>query len=116
MDNSLANKLFIEDIDIAFEQVAPGVMRKVITYDKQLMLVKVIFKKDAIGTIHHHIHTQITYIEKGIFEVTIGDQTKTLETGSSFYVPPNSPHGVYCLEAGVLIDVFSPMREDFITK
>ena len=60
--------------------------------------------------------TQISYIEKGVFEVTINNEKKLLAAGSSFYVPPNALHGVLCLEPGVLIDMFSPMREDFIQQ
>jgi quercetin dioxygenase-like cupin family protein len=46
--------------------------------------------------------------------VQIGEMKKVLKAGDAFYIPPNSLHGVVCLEKGVLIDVFSPMREDFV--
>ena|SRR5665647_539417 len=114
MKNGITKKLFIEDSDLVSENVGEGVSRKIIAYDEKLMLVKVAFEKGAIGTVHQHYHTQITYIEKGVFEVNINDKKKVLWAGSSFYVPPDAPHGVRCLETGVLIDMFSPMREDFI--
>ena len=114
MENAITKKLFIEDSDLIFQNVGEGVSRKIIAYDEKLMLVKVAFEKGAIGTIHQHYHVQITYIEKGIFEVFINNEKKILGAGSSFYIPPNAPHGVVCLEPGVLMDMFSPMREDFI--
>ena len=57
------------------------------------------------------------YVESfttGCFEVTIGEEKKVLRAGDGYYVAPNLPHGCVCLEAGVLIDTFSPMREDFL--
>ncbi|MCB0442440.1 MAG: cupin domain-containing protein [Flavobacterium sp.] len=78
------------------------------------MMVNVKFKKGGIGEMHHHIHSQVTHIAEGKFEVTINNETKLLQKGDSFFVAPNLEHGVICLEDGLLIDVFSPMREDFI--
>ena len=105
---------FIKDADIELDNLGDGISRKVIVYDESLMLVKVIFEKGAVGVVHQHYHTQISYVEKGAFEVNINGEKRVLGIGSSFYVPPNTPHGVYCLAAGVLLDMFSPMREDFI--
>jgi quercetin dioxygenase-like cupin family protein len=56
----------------------------------------------------------VTHIAEGKFEVTIDDEKKILEKGDSFYIPSNVMHGVVCLESGLLIDVFSPVREDFL--
>lgn len=53
-------------------------------------------------------------MESGIFEVEIGGEKRVLKAGDGFLAPSNVPHGVVCLESGVLIDVFTPMREDFI--
>ncbi|MEO6549100.1 MAG: cupin domain-containing protein [Ferruginibacter sp.] len=114
MTNKLVQKVFFEEDDIVLEDLGDGVSRKLITYDDRLMLVKVIFEKGAVGAIHHHPHTQISYIEKGIFEVSIDGEKKLLQAGGAFYIPPNIPHGVLCIEAGVLLDSFSPMRDDFI--
>jgi quercetin dioxygenase-like cupin family protein len=78
------------------------------------MMAKVFFESGSVGEIHQHIHSQISHIESGLFEVQIGEMKKVLKAGDAFYIPPNSLHGVVCLEKGVLIDVFSPMREDFV--
>ena len=109
-------KLFIENDSIAWENVAPGVKRKIMSYDERVMVVKVNFEKNAIGTLHQHYHTQISHVESGVFEVEIGGDKQVLKAGDAFYIPPNVIHGAVCLEAGVLIDIFSPMREDFIAK
>ncbi len=107
-------KVFIENGDLSWEETGPGMKRKIMAYDDRLMIVKVNFEKGAIGTLHRHPHTQITHIESGVFEVEIGGEKKVLKGGDAFYIPPNVLHGAVCLEPGVLIDTFSPMREDFI--
>lgn len=83
-------------------------------WDDKLMLVKVEFEKGGVGTLHQHYHSQISHVESGVFEVEIAGEKKVLQAGDVFYIPSNAIHGAVCLEAGVLIDVFSPMREDFV--
>ncbi|MGC4101939.1 cupin domain-containing protein [Ferruginibacter sp.] len=114
METTVTQKVFIENADIEWQEMAKGVRRKIMAYDERLMVVKVEFESGGIGTLHQHYHTQITHIESGVFEVEIGGEKKILKAGDAFYIPPNVMHGAVCIEAGVLIDVFSPMREDFI--
>jgi quercetin dioxygenase-like cupin family protein len=107
-------QLYVQNDSVELEQVDNGVSRKIMAYDEHLMLVKVFFETGGIGTVHQHRHSQITHVESGVFEVEIDNQKKLLKAGDAFYIPPNILHGAICLEAGILIDVFSPMREDFI--
>ncbi len=107
-------KVLVADDDLPWETVDEKIKRKVMSYTNELMLVKVAFKQGGIGTIHQHPHLQISYVAKGVFEVTIGDQTRNLKEGDVYFVPSNVLHGAVCLEEGLLIDVFNPMREDFI--
>lgn len=102
--------------EIEMQPCGEGVTRKILTYTKELMMVEVTFQKDAVGAIHTHPHLQISYIAKGSFEVTMGDEKKVLNQGDSFYVPSDLAHGVVALEDSVIIDVFNPMREDFINQ
>ena len=97
-----------------WEVVGPGIKRKITCFNDDMMMVLVKFKEGSIGELHSHIHTQSTYIESGSFEVTVAGMTKLLQKGDCFLVPPNDIHGVVCKTAGVLIDVFSPIREDFM--
>ena len=99
---------------IPWEDVGKGLQRQIFGHDDKVMMVKVKFEKGAIGSLHSHPHSQVTYIESGEFEMTIGDDKKLIKKGDGFYVPPDVLHGILCIEAGMLIDVFSPMREDFI--
>ena len=106
--------MYITSKDVQVEFVAEGVKRQVMGYDTELMLVRVLFEKRGIGSEHKHPHQQVSYVESGKFEVTIAGKTQILTTGDCFVVPSNALHGAICLEAGVLIDTFSPVREDFL--
>ncbi len=106
--------LFIKDEHIQWETPDVGIRRKIMAYNEQLMLVKVEFQQGAIGALHEHYHSQISHVESGVFEITIDGEKKVLKAGDAYYIPPHVVHGALCLEPGVLIDVFSPHREDFI--
>lgn len=112
MTTSSDNFIFAEGKE--WEPAGEGVVRQVMGYNDDLMLVKVKFEKGAVGTLHHHVHTQVTYVESGKFEFTIGDVKKIVSAGDCLYKQPNVEHGCVCLEAGMLIDTFSPMRKEFI--
>jgi quercetin dioxygenase-like cupin family protein len=114
MEATIEKKVFIEDNQVPWQVVGKGVKRKIMAYDKSLMVVKVAFEAGGIGTVHEHYHSQITHVESGRFEVEIGGEKKVLSGGDAYYIPPHVLHGAVCLEDGVLIDVFSPMREDFV--
>lgn len=107
---------FLLGNEMEWEVVGEGVKRKIMGYDDTLMLVNVHFENGGIGVVHEHYHSQVTYLESGQFEVTIGGETKILKRGDSFYVQPHVLHGAVCLESGILVDVFSPIREDFMKK
>lgn len=107
-----SKSFFLKDEEQVYT-VDKGVTRQFIGYSNEIMTVKVIFEKGAIGYQHSHPHVQTAYIESGVYEVTINGETKTLKAGDGFMAEPNIMHGLVCLEAGVIIDNFSPVREDF---
>lgn len=105
---------FLTDEDLTWETVGEGVRRKVLAYGPDLMLVKVSFETGAVGAPHRHVHAQITYVESGVFRCLVGEEERMLRAGDGFHAPSNLWHGVVCEEAGVLLDSFSPMRDDFV--
>ncbi len=110
----MTRKKYLKDSDMQWEELGGGVSRKFLGYDNQIMMVKVNFEKGAEGTPHQHFHTQATYCAKGKFEFTIDGEKSIVEAGDGVYIEPNLLHGAICLEEGILIDVFSPVREDFL--
>lgn len=97
-----------------WEDLGNGVSRQILGYNSQVMMVIVKFEKEAVGALHQHFHSQITYVAEGSFKVTNDNETKILKKGDGFFAQPNIEHGVVCLEEGILIDSFAPYREDFL--
>ncbi|BDC96402.1 MULTISPECIES: cupin domain-containing protein [Treponema] len=91
-----------------------GVTRRVLAYSDSLMCVENTFEAGAIGKLHSHPHTQITYVVSGAFEFEIGGVKKTVRAGDSMLKTDGVVHGCRCLEAGILLDIFNPYRNDFV--
>ena len=100
--------------NMEWEELGGGVSRKFLGFDNQIMMVQVKFEKGALGSPHHHFHTQATYVAKGKFEFEVDGEKQIVEAGDGVYIEPNLLHSAVCLEEGILIDVFSPVREDFL--
>ena len=94
---------------------APGVIRKVGAFCETAMCAINEFEKGAVGQLHSHPHTQITYIGEGRFRFTIGDETREVGKGDTLYKVSGVKHGCECLEKGFMVDFFTPMREDFLS-
>lgn len=107
---------FLKSTELPWEDVGGGLQRQIMGYDGQLMLVKVKFEKGAVGYVHEHFHSQSTYVVSGKFEVMVNGVKQILTAGDGFYIQPDVAHGAVCLEEGILIDTFSPMRLDFLKK
>lgn len=106
-------KVFVHD-EIPQKDLNNGLKRRILSYTKDLMVVEVHFEKDAIGSHHTHPHTQCTYIIEGKFLFDINGEWKLLQKGDSASFEPDVLHGLKCIEEGTLLDIFTPMREDFL--
>ena len=93
-----------------------GVTRRVLAYTDALMCVENTFETGAVGALHSHPHTQITYVASGRFSFTIDGVVHEVGPGDTMLKTDGVVHGCTCLEAGVLLDIFTPMREDFLPK
>jgi quercetin dioxygenase-like cupin family protein len=96
------------------KKVSDGVERKILASGGKLMTVEVKFLKGAVGALHSHPHEQISYVIKGSFEFEMGGEKQIINPGDSYYVKPDIIHGIKALEDSILIDVFTPQREDFL--
>ncbi|MBP3636228.1 MAG: cupin domain-containing protein [Clostridia bacterium] len=107
-----ANVIYQKDIPLT--DLGGGVQRRVLAYNEQQMIVEVHFEKGGVGSMHTHPHVQSTYVKSGKFRFTIDGEDVEVAAGDTIAFPPDIPHGTLCLEAGVLLDIFTPMRKDFI--
>jgi quercetin dioxygenase-like cupin family protein len=107
--------MHIENKNVPLTDLGGGVTRKVLSYSENIMSVALHFEKDSVGALHSHPHEQIGYIISGsLLYKEDGQEDKILSTGDTYYVAPNVEHGVVALEETMLLDIFTPMRKDFI--
>ena len=95
-------------------QAGPGITRKVLSYSEQMMICQIRLEKGAVLPAHAHPHEQSTTVISGKLSYTVGEETKEVTNGDSVWLAPNMPHGVAALEDTLAIDVFVPLREDFL--
>lgn len=97
------------------ETTLEGAERRVLSYGPNLMAVEFTFESGMESALHSHAHEQVGYVVSGALELFMeGVGVSRLGAGCSYYVPPDVSHGVRILEPTVLLDCFTPAREDFI--
>ena len=92
----------------------PGLTRKVMAYNDKLFLAEHQMVKGWVGTVHSHPHDQVVYVVRGHLKVTCQGKTFEIRSGDSFVVRGDVEHGASALEDSLVVDVFTPCREDYI--
>lgn len=107
--------MYVKNADCKYTDLGGLVKRKVLAYSDNIMNVELLFEKGAKGEMHSHPHEQIGYVIEGslVFHEE-GKADVTLNSGDSYIVAHNVSHGIVCLTNVKLLDIFTPMREDFI--
>ena len=100
--------------DAPLRSLPDGSSRRVLCHDERMMAVEVHFPQGVQAALHQHPHSQISYALSGRFRYIIDQEETVLEAGACIVVPPDAPHCCAALEEGVLLDVFTPVREDFL--
>jgi len=101
---------------IPVEQVQEGIQRQMVV-GKNVMICRFRFAPHLVTPAHDHPHEQMTLIQKGRVLFTIGDEQKIVKAGAVLHFPSGTWHGATMLdEEVILIDVFSPIREDFLAR
>lgn len=95
------------------EQISELIGRRMI-YGQNVMLVRWEFSKGAHVAMHRHPHEQVSVVEKGKLRMSIGGEEVSLDPGNIRVIPPNTLHDAEALVDCVVVDIFSPPREDFI--
>jgi quercetin dioxygenase-like cupin family protein len=93
--------------------VLQGLKRKTLAQSQSMMICEFTFDANVTIPIHNHLHDQVGYVVEGRVIMTIAGQETELVKGDSYCASSNVPHGAYTLEPTVIIDTFSPPREDY---
>jgi quercetin dioxygenase-like cupin family protein len=91
----------------------PGLKRQVMSFSPAMMLVRHTMVKGWVGTKHSHPHEQLVYVIKGGIRFEYPGGTFEARTGDSFLVPGGVEHQATAFEDSEVLDIFTPMREDY---
>lgn len=95
------------------KEIFGGAIRGHYAHGEKLTVGEVHLAPDTLLPMHNHPHEQVTYVLSGRFEFTIGDETRELSAGMAALIPGGVTHGGKTFTECRIIDVFSPVREDY---
>ena len=90
-----------------------GMKRQVLAHNDQLMLIRHYFEQGWVGARHSHPHHQLVYVVKGAIRVDVDGKVFDVHAGDSFVVDGDVEHQASALEQSEVLDVFTPVREDY---
>jgi quercetin dioxygenase-like cupin family protein len=101
--------------DMPWEEVTPQISRRIIT-GRNEMIAQVFVRKGAVVPEHAHLSEQITFILEGALRFWIGGEELVVHAGEVLVIPPELPHKAEAVEDTLDVDVFSPIRQDWLDK
>ena len=101
--------------ELALEKVTEMISRKLVTGERQ-MLAQIYLKKGALVPMHSHESEQMTYVLQGALKFLVGGMEVTLREGEVLHIPSRVEHQAEALEDTFELDVFSPIRQDWLDR
>lgn len=112
----MADGYFVSPVDAPQVEMRPGVHRRTMGMTDEVMLCEFFLQRGSEVPAHSHMNDQVGYIIFGSLSVTIGEETRILSPGDNYAVPGGIVHSVRALVDTLVIDVFSPPRDDYRTE
>lgn len=106
--------MFTSRSDEGYVEMAPGIRRKTLSFGGATLMCEFLLEGGAPLPTHDHPQEQTGYLVSGRVALTVGDETFVATPGDSWSIPGGTPHGAEIVEDSVAIEVFSPVREDFL--
>ena len=101
--------------DITEEQINPLIARRFITADR-LTLARFELKRGSVVPQHAHENEQVSYIVTGALKFIVDGSNIIVRSGEVLQIPPNVPHAAEAIEDTLAIDVFTPVRQDWVDR
>jgi len=108
--------MFQKSSDAKAVTMLPGITRRTLTYGDRMLLVEFSIKAGSVFPEHSHSYEQIGYLCKGSGRLWIGEQSSEIRPGSSWCIPSDVPHKAEFTEDAIALDIFSPVREDYLDR
>jgi quercetin dioxygenase-like cupin family protein len=97
-----------------YTEILPGIRIKTLCYGKAMLMSEFLLQKSALLPLHEHPYEQTGYLVKGNMKLTIGEVSQNILPGYSWSIPAGVSHFAEIIEDSVAVEVFSPVREDYL--
>jgi quercetin dioxygenase-like cupin family protein len=108
--------MFYKHTDDGFQPVLPGIQIKTVLYGENSLMSQFRLQKDSLLPRHSHPQEQTGYLVSGHMRLHIGDQAYEVHPGDGWCIPGSVEHLAEVLEDSIAIEVFSPVREDYLPE
>ncbi len=99
-----------------YQVAVPGIEMKTLVHGEKTLMVEFVLKKGSLLPNHAHPHEQTGYLVSGHIVLTIGAEKHNVGPGDSWCIPGNVEHSAEIVEDSIAVEVFSPVREDYLQK
>ncbi len=106
--------MFSKNNSVDFRSLIPGLKMRPRVFEKNTILCEFYLEKGYRLPLHNHPYEQTGYLQSGKLNFRIGEKWFLTEPGDSWCIPENEQHEVEILEDSVAIELFSPIREDYL--
>jgi len=107
--------MFVKYCNDCYRQAMDGIEQKTLVHGEKTLMVEFRLRKDAALPLHSHPHEQAGYLVKGHIRLTMGSEIHEVLPGGSWCIPGGMLHGAEIIADSVAVEVFSPVREDYLT-
>ncbi len=108
--------MFYKKDKSGYREIAEGVWMKPLVHGSKTLLSEINFEKGSTVDLHSHPHEQTGYLISGHFKLSVGDKSFEVRPGDSWCIPGGVKHKAEFIEDSVAIEVFSPIREEYLPK
>lgn len=112
----MADGYFVHPKEAPQVEMLPGIHRRTMGITDEAMLCEFFLQRNAVVPLHSHHNDQVGYVIFGQLEFTVAGETRILQPGDSYAVPGGIMHGARAIIDTLLIDAFSPPRDDYRTE
>ena len=108
--------MFERHSESGYSPVIKGILQKTLAYGEKTLMAEFLLRKGSVLPPHTHPHEQTGYLVKGRIRLSIGDETFEAQAGDSWCIPGGVEHGAKIIQDSVAVEVFSPVRDDYLPK
>jgi quercetin dioxygenase-like cupin family protein len=111
---SVCSQTVVDSNGVGKDEMFPGFWRQTLVHNDDLMLCLFTWRKGASLPAHDHPHRQAGFVISGSVELTVSGKTYVTNAGCSYIIQGNEEHSARAIEDSLVIDAFTPRREDYV--